>query len=93
MECLRAMDAQYLAWIDIRPEVMRAYNERLQERLRRTVWAATDHSWYKLAGGRITNNWSGSTAAYWWLTRRANLGAYRQVKRVAVAEPAVAQVA
>jgi len=93
MGCLRAMDARDLAWIDVRPEVMRAYNEQLQERLRRTVWAATDHSWYKLAGGRITNNWSGSTAAYWWHTRRADLGAYRQVKRVAATEPAVAKVA
>jgi hypothetical protein len=34
------------------------------------VWAATARSWYKTEGGRITNNWSGTTARYWWMTRR-----------------------
>jgi len=55
------------------------------------VWATTDHSWYKRPDGRITNNWSGTTVAYWWRTRRADLRLYRQ--RARAAEPAVAQVA
>ncbi len=60
---------------------MDAYNEQIQEELGRTVWAATGKSWYKTEAGLITNNWSGSTTRYWWKTRRADLGLYRQVPR------------
>ena len=63
------------------PEVMEAYNRRLQEELERTVWAATGKSWYKTADGKITNNWSGSTIRYWWRTRKANFGLYHQEAR------------
>jgi hypothetical protein len=62
-----------LAWIDVRPEVMEAYNARLQQELGRTAWAATADSWYKTEGGKITNNWSGTTTRYWWKTRKAKL--------------------
>jgi cation diffusion facilitator CzcD-associated flavoprotein CzcO len=90
-ECLRALRERDLAWLDVRAEATRAYNQRLQARLARTVWAATDRSWYKRADGRITNNWSGTTTAYWWKTRRVNLGAYVQKARAKAA--AVAKVA
>ena len=93
MDCIRALAARDLAWLDVRADVMRAYNERLRAVLARSVWATTDHSWYKRADGRITNNWSGTTVAYWWRTRRADLRLYRQRARARAAEPAVAQVA
>lgn len=31
--------------IDLRPEVMRAYNLQLRRDLERTAWAATEKSW------------------------------------------------
>ena len=93
MDCIRALAARDLAWLDVRADVMRAYNERLRAVLARSVWATTDHSWYKRADGRITNNWSGTTVAYWWRTRRADLRLYRQRARTRAAEAAVAQVA
>jgi cation diffusion facilitator CzcD-associated flavoprotein CzcO len=65
--------------IDVRPDVMQAYNDRIQQELATTAWATTDHSWYKNEAGRITNNWSGSTIRYWWMTRRTDLSAYNQV--------------
>jgi hypothetical protein len=55
---------------------MEAWNRELQAKLAKTVWAQTDHSWYKTRSGRITNNWSGTTLEYWWRTRRADLDAY-----------------
>jgi hypothetical protein len=58
---------------------MRDFNAKLQRELAGTVWARTDHSWYKTKSGRITNNWSGSTIRYWWKTRRADLAAYQPV--------------
>jgi cation diffusion facilitator CzcD-associated flavoprotein CzcO len=93
VQCVQALAARNLRWLDVRPEVVRAYNAELQHTLRRTVWARTDHSWYKRADGRITNNWSGTTLAYWWRTRRPDLRHYRQVPRVTAVEPAVPKVA
>jgi cation diffusion facilitator CzcD-associated flavoprotein CzcO len=65
--------------IDLRADVMKAYNERIQRELASSVWATTDRSWYKNEAGRITNNWSGTTIRYWWMTRRPDLSVYDQV--------------
>ncbi len=88
MGCLKALEERALAHIDVRADVMRAYNERLQAALERSVWATTNRSWYKRADGRITNNWSGTTIAYWWKTRRADLRVYHQTARVRADDPA-----
>ena len=58
------------ATVEVRAEAQASSNARLQRHLERTVWAASCHSWYKTASGKITNNWSGPTIAYWWRTRR-----------------------
>jgi hypothetical protein len=79
IDCIAQLVARDLKYIDLRRDVMEAYNTRLQEELRATVWAATDRSWYKTADGTITNNWSGSTVRYWWRTRRADLSLYTVV--------------
>ena len=79
MGCLRQMDARDAAWIDLRPEVLAAYNAEVQRQLAGTAWAATGKSWYKNAEGTITNNWPGTTVRYWWRTRHVDLGLYRVV--------------
>jgi len=81
MDCLRQMVVRDVPALDLRREVMDAYNARIQQELAATVWARTGSSWYKDAKGRITNNWSGSTLRYWWHTRRADLGDYRLLGR------------
>lgn len=78
MECIEALTTTHLQYLDVRPEVMAAYNAELQARLGRSVWAATGKSWYKTAAGKITNNWSSTTTRYWWKTRHVDFGAYRQ---------------
>jgi cation diffusion facilitator CzcD-associated flavoprotein CzcO len=50
-------------WIDVRPAVMQAFNERLQERLRPSVWAGC-RSWYRAEDGRIIALWPGFTREY-----------------------------
>ena len=79
LRCMGAVERRGLRYLDLRPEVMRAWSDRLQAELSRTVWARTGRSWYKTEAGRITNNWSGTTTRYWWHTRRPDLRAYRQV--------------
>ena len=66
-------------YIDLRGDVMDSYNDRIQKELAGTVWATTDRSWYKNDAGRITNNWSGTTIRFWWMTRRPDLSVYEQV--------------
>jgi cation diffusion facilitator CzcD-associated flavoprotein CzcO len=76
LDCLRQMRERGLRWIAPRREAMDAWNHALYAELEKSVWAKTDHSWYKTASGRITNNWSGTTLEYWWRTRRADLSAF-----------------
>lgn len=77
IDCIRQMRTKQIRSIDVRPEIMTAFNRQLQRQLATTAWAKTDHSWYKTASGRITNNWAGSTIEYWWRTRHADLELYR----------------
>jgi cation diffusion facilitator CzcD-associated flavoprotein CzcO len=81
LQCVERLRKGDLAYLDLRPEVQAAFNAGIQRELRRTVWAETDHSWYKDETGRITNNWSGTTTRYWWKTRKVDFGCYRQVAR------------
>lgn len=74
IDALERMDRAQLAAVDTRPEVARAFNERLQQRLQRTVWAQGGcTSWYQTRDGRITTLWPGSTLAFRWHTRRFRL--------------------
>jgi cation diffusion facilitator CzcD-associated flavoprotein CzcO len=82
VQAIRTLIARDLAWLDLRPEAMEAYDRRLQRELDRTVWARTPKSWYKTDSGRITNNWSGSTIRYWWTTRRFDVENYAVCERV-----------
>jgi len=79
LQCIERLRKGDLAYLDLRPEVQATFNAKIQAELLRTVWAETDHSWYKDEAGRITNNWSGTTTRYWWKTRKVDLSCYRQV--------------
>jgi len=93
MDALRQMRRDGLAFIDVRPEVMAAFNRKIQTELAHTTWALTDHSWYKTADNRITNNWPGTTIAYWWRTRRCDLDDYRHARHPSAAAPQTSRAA
>jgi cation diffusion facilitator CzcD-associated flavoprotein CzcO len=77
IDAIRQLDARAARHLDVKREVMDAYNGWLQQDLAKSVWAADKQSWYKLADGTITNNWPHSTIRYRRLLRRADLGAYQ----------------
>lgn len=81
VRCIQEIFGRDLKYLDLRQNAMDAFNARLQRELRRTAWAATDHSWYKTEDGKITNNWSGTTTRYWWLTRRVDFERYLRQTR------------
>jgi cation diffusion facilitator CzcD-associated flavoprotein CzcO len=76
LDALTQMKARGVSRIDVKRDVLEAYNRTLQQDLARSVWAATGASWYKLADGTITNNWPHSTIRYQRLLRRVRLEDY-----------------
>jgi len=74
MRCLDLLASEGADVLDVRRAVMARYNQRLQDAIGRTVWAAGCRSWYKTATGRVTQNWPGTTIEYWWVTRRVRRG-------------------
>ena len=70
LQCLARLRREQLAWLNVREAAQDDYNRQLQRSLGKTVWSSGCSNWYKTASGKIINNWSGPTLAYWWLTRR-----------------------
>ena len=63
--------------LDVRADRQSRFNERLQQSMRRTVWAQGCDSWYQTATGRHTNNWPGFTFSYRHRTAKFDASAYR----------------
>jgi cation diffusion facilitator CzcD-associated flavoprotein CzcO len=74
---LRALAAERLAWLDVRPDVQDSFNSWVQRASRKSVWETGCHSWYTTPSGRNTNNWPDHTFWYRYRVRRFDLGAYR----------------
>jgi hypothetical protein len=88
---IRALEAERLAWIDVRPDVQDAFNSWVASASRTSVWESGCHSWYTTASGRNTNNWPDHTFLYRYRVRRFDLTAYRVMPRQpAAAGPAAA---
>jgi cation diffusion facilitator CzcD-associated flavoprotein CzcO len=70
IDCLRAMDAQGLESVEVRPEVHAAYNDEIQTRMKGTVWTAGGcQSWYIDRNGLNTTIWPAFT---WQFRQRAS---------------------
>ncbi len=78
LACLRRLDG--LRYLDVKPQVQAAFNQRLQEEVRHTVWERGCHSWYKTAAGKNTNNWPGFTFRYRQQTRLPEFTDYDLVR-------------
>ena len=69
VRCVDKILRHKLKSLDVNETVMRAYNDRMQGELAKTVWVANCDSWYKNDSGKVVNNWPHSTLAYWWHMR------------------------
>jgi cation diffusion facilitator CzcD-associated flavoprotein CzcO len=81
LQCIKALMHQDLSYLDVRREAMDRFNEELKRAIEKTAWSAGCHSWYKTESGKVTNNWSGFSVAFWWKTRRPDWAAYELVQR------------
>jgi cation diffusion facilitator CzcD-associated flavoprotein CzcO len=74
---LRAMQKKKLKRLDVRADVQRRYNERLQARLAKSVWNGGGcTSWYKTEAGKNTTLWPGLTIEYRARMARFDLESY-----------------
>lgn len=78
-QCVTHIRESGVRVFDLRESVQSAFNQRLQERLRQTVWGGACHNWYKTASGKITNNWYGFVTSYRRLTRRPDYNNYQEI--------------
>jgi 4-hydroxyacetophenone monooxygenase len=78
LECLRLLlecDDQVM---DLRPDVLDAYQASVDEANALMAWGVEDvDNWYKSPTGRVSQNWPLATIDYWDLTRTPDPGHYR----------------
>lgn len=69
------------AALDARPSAVAAWNRRVQERMKRTVWNTGGcTSWYLDPSGRNTTIWPGTTTEFRRATRQVDLAEYELLR-------------
>lgn len=76
-DCLRSLCKRGARTMEVRADVQNAFNAKLQDAFRGTVWMSGCRSWYLSKTGRNTALWPGFTFAFRRLTRRARASDYR----------------
>jgi cyclohexanone monooxygenase len=75
---VRTMRREGISTFDVRPEVQRDYNERIQQRMKQTIWTTGGcASWYLDQHGNNTTLWPGFTFTFRQQTRSFDVAAYR----------------
>jgi len=80
LQAIEALRARALAYVDVRLPVQRAFTERIQAKLARSVWNSGCRSWY-LKDGYNAAIWPGFTFQYWYETRAWRAREFRLVGR------------
>jgi cation diffusion facilitator CzcD-associated flavoprotein CzcO len=61
--------------LEVRRDVADAFDDEVQDRLSRSVWAGCE-SWYRTEGGRVSTNWPGPVVEYQQRTARFDAEEY-----------------
>ncbi|WP_433252784.1 flavin-containing monooxygenase [Streptosporangium sp. CA-135522] len=81
VDCLRLLSKTKARALDVRPEVQREFNDRLQNRLHDLVWNEGGcKSWYLDERGVNRTVWPGFTFEYWARTRKVRPEAYEFIR-------------
>lgn len=81
-DALREMDRHGLATFEVREDRQRAYNDKLQQHMKKTIWMTGGcASWYLDEHGNNTTLWPSFTFLFRQITRRFDLTAYRTTAR------------
>lgn len=69
LRCLRRLEREKAAFMDVKPASQRRYVDHLQQQLAGSIWASGCNSWYINAAGKQVSNWPGFTFIYRHQTR------------------------
>jgi cation diffusion facilitator CzcD-associated flavoprotein CzcO len=91
LDAIRTMRTRGLRSVEVRAAAQARYNDEMQRRLAKTVWAGGCKSWYLTRSGKNVTLWPGYTFEFRLRTRRFDVEAYEVAKHDAPArEPIVA---
>ena len=79
MGALERMRSRRIDALDVRPEVSRNYNDEIQARLAKTVWASGCKSWYQNKAGKVVALWPGATYEFRARTKRFDAESYEEI--------------
>lgn len=88
LDSMAYMERRGVPCLDVKPDVQRAYNAELQERIGHTVWHSGCRSWYITEDGRNPTTWPGFTFSFRFRTRRLKPSDYEAVYPVRGAQAA-----
>jgi cation diffusion facilitator CzcD-associated flavoprotein CzcO len=89
VDAIKTMREKRLSSVEVRREVGDRFNERLQKRLKRTVWNSGGcASWYLTSSGKNTTAWPGFTFEYRLRARHFDAKNYDQ-RAMAAAQPSL----
>jgi len=74
--CLTHLTRGEVRTLEVRADVQRRFDARLQRRLAHTIWAKGCASWYLTPDGRNVANWPGYTFEFAWRTRKPRWSDY-----------------
>ncbi len=75
-QCVEKIRKDDILYIDVKADVQKTSNKKVQADNANSVFATGCTSWYKTADGKVTNNWANHTFYYWWKTRRPNFNEF-----------------
>jgi cation diffusion facilitator CzcD-associated flavoprotein CzcO len=73
LDAIQTMRRLDLRSLDVKPDTMAAFNERIHARLDRAVWADGCRPWYLTRTGKNTTLWPGFTFEFRYRTRKVKL--------------------
>lgn len=74
---IRRLRDEGLAWLDVRPEVMTAYNDEIQAAIAGVrVWNSSCNGYYRSESGRIVTQWPYSMSAFRERSEKPDAAAY-----------------
>lgn len=82
LDAIQTLIKNKLLFTNVRAEVQHEFNQNIQEKMKKTVWAQGCTSWYQTADGKNTNNWPGFTLEYRQRTRRFDIENYTRVSAI-----------
>ncbi|HZZ10228.1 MAG TPA: NAD(P)/FAD-dependent oxidoreductase [Paraburkholderia sp.] len=76
-DCLLELRRRRARTMNLKPDVQRDFNARLQQDMQHSVWVSGCHSWYQTKSGKVTALWPGFTFSFRKRTRRVDPQDYR----------------